>query len=156
MRDVTKRPQPLVGEAEVVPLFLFFGQPDPPQRVLRVFGRNPQVVTLVHGFTVSVAASVGYPGAVAGAQDRLDRGHQSARGNHGLDRPALANVHVGLAVGNHEQGGIAQLALHINAQPFGGPERFGVRAQPGLLLRSGACGVQASGQMGHLVGERLE
>src|SRR5439155_123822 len=90
VRDVAKRPQPLVGEAEVVPLFLFFGQPDPPQRVLRVFGRNSQVVTLVHGFTVSVAPSVRHPGAVAGAQDRLNRGHQSARGNHGLDRPALA------------------------------------------------------------------
>ena len=114
------------------------------------------MVTLVHGFTVSVAASVGYPGAVAGAQDRLDRGHQSARGNHGLDRPALANVHVGLAVRNHEQGGVAQLALHVDAEPFGGPERFGVRAQPGLLLGSGACGVQAPGQMGYLVGEQLE
>ena len=42
VRDVAERPQPFVGEAVVVAVFLLGRQPEPAQRVLRVPGRHHQ------------------------------------------------------------------------------------------------------------------
>ena len=64
MRDVAKRPQPLVGEAEVVAFFFLFGQPDSSQRVFGIVRRNPQMSVGVDGFLVGVATAMGHPFAV--------------------------------------------------------------------------------------------
>ena len=79
--DVAERPQALICESQIEPLFFFLGQPQPAKSVLRMVGRNTNAIVLIHGFAVRIAGSLRDPGAVAGAQNRLKRGHQAAGGN---------------------------------------------------------------------------
>ena len=83
--DVAERPNAFVGEAEVVAVFLFLGEPDAAQRVMRMVGRDAQAVVLVHGFAVGVGGAVGDPRAVASVEDGFERGDQAAGGNLHFD-----------------------------------------------------------------------
>jgi len=103
VRQVAERPQPFVGEAVVVALFLLGRQPDTTERVGLLAGRHRDPVVLVDGLAIRRAAAVRDPDARASAQHGLDRGHEAARGVLDLDG-ALggAVVDVGLAVGEDD------------------------------------------------------
>ena len=105
VRDVTERPQTLVGKAFVVALLLRGGEPDAAQRVARVIRRNAETIVGIDGFAIGVAGTVRDPGAVAGEQHRFERGHQSAGRNQHADCMILLleDMHVGLAIGDDEE-----------------------------------------------------
>jgi len=44
--DVAQRPETLVRQTVAIAFFLFFAEPDAPQRVARIFRRNADVVAL--------------------------------------------------------------------------------------------------------------
>ena len=67
VRDMAKGPEPLVGEPEVVAVFLFMAQPYASERILRLSGRHAQPIVFVDRFAIGIAAGLGNPGAVAGA-----------------------------------------------------------------------------------------
>ena len=98
MGYMAERPQTFVGKAVIVSLFLLLGEPYATQSVFRFVGRNAQPVMLVHGFAISVAASMRYPGAITCAQDRRKRRDQSAGGNQHAQRLAFLGVHIWFTV----------------------------------------------------------
>ena len=67
MSDVAERPEALIGKAVVIPLLLFFGEPDTPKGVARIFRRHSQAVVLINGFQVRITVSVRDPGTITGA-----------------------------------------------------------------------------------------
>ena len=97
---VAQRPQPLVGDAVVVALLFLFGQPDQPQGVGRVVGRDHHAVAVVHRQVVSGAAAVGDPSPGAFLHQRVDGGGHAARGSGDAEIAFHQFVNVGLAVGD--------------------------------------------------------
>src|SRR5687768_2911438 len=79
MRDMTERPQSLVGETIIIALLLLFAEPNSLERVLGFSGRNENKAILVGGLAVGRAAAVADPHSRAGAQNGLDGAHKTAR-----------------------------------------------------------------------------
>ena len=156
MRDVAQRPETFVGKAEVEALFFFLGQPHAAQRVLRMIRRNAHAVVFIHGVAVGVAGGLRDPGSVAGAQDRLERGHQAAGRHRTLDAAGAMNVLVGFAIGYGEQAAAPQAALHEHAQALGSPIGFPQVAQAGFLRGGGARLGEAGGQARDFSGQGFE
>src|SRR5204862_4148156 len=115
VRDVTERPEALVGEAVIVALLLLFREPHAPDAIRGFLGRHHPVVLLVDRVAIGRAPAVRDPGPGAGAHDRLERGHQAARralelhpvvlashlgarraGGHDRDLPALRVIPAGV------------------------------------------------------------
>ena len=99
---------------------------------------------------------MGNPSAVGGAQNRLERRHQAAGGDERFHRFPAMDVHVRLAVGNHEQAALAQFAAHVHAKPFGRPERFRLDAQARLFFRCRPSCFQTAREMRYFLGQGLE
>ena len=96
--DVAQRPNSLVREPVVVPLFLLFGEPDSAQGIARIIRRNDQPVIRVHHLRVGVARSMRHPRSIAGAKHGLKGGNQAAGRHIDFDRFPAADVHIGFAV----------------------------------------------------------
>src|ERR1035438_2531959 len=114
VRDVAEGPKTFIGKSVVVTFLFFFANPDSAQGVAGIVRRNAQAVTLVHRFAIRIATAVGYPGSVAGAQNRFERGYESAGGNDGLDILALPSMDVGFAIGNDKQAAVAKQRPHLD------------------------------------------
>ena len=102
VRDVTQRPQPLVGEPVVVARLLLLGQPDAAELVewLRGGRRDRNAVVRVHHLAVCRAAAVRDPRARARSHDRFERGDEPTRRPPDGDvaPPVLSHMDVRLAV----------------------------------------------------------
>ncbi len=96
------------------------------------------------------------PGSVAGLQHRFQGGDQSAGGNNHSHILALSDVMEGLAVGDRKQPALAQFVSHMHGQSLGSPDGLPGLTQPGLGLGSRARAVEAFGDGGHFMGQRLE
>jgi len=149
VRDMTERPQSLVGKAVVMAGLFFGAQPDAAQLVGRVFWRHRDAVVVVHGVAVGAAAAGCYPYSGTGAHDRLERRHQAAGRTLDLDRLAAQLVDVGLAVGDDDHVGAAQLAVQHGAQ------RCRVPGQLALVARA-ALGLEFAAQALHVAEDGLE
>ncbi len=126
VRDVAERPKTFVGESVVVALLFLAAQPHAAERVARTFRRHAQAIVSIHGLAVSASRAVGDPRAIASEQNRLESGDQAARRNdhvYGLVVFVAPDVHIRLAVGNHEQRFILKFVAQADAEPLGGPER---------------------------------
>ncbi len=79
---------------------------------------------LIDNFTIGVARTIGDPCAVTGLKDGLERGNQTAGGNDHLDGLFLVakNVHIRLAIRDHEKRLIAELVAQTDSQTLGGPD----------------------------------
>jgi len=111
---MAQRPQGFVGEAIVVSLFFFFGQPDAAQGVGGGFGRHGHAVLLVDHRPVGIAAAMGHPGSTAHAHHGIQGRGQAAGRPHAPDLVAIVHVQVGFAVGDHHHLQPAQpLADHV-------------------------------------------
>ena len=119
--DMAKRPQALIGEAQIIALIFFLRQPDPAQRVGRIAGRHLHPVVLVDHETVGRSAAIGDPGAGAGAGDRLERRNQPTGRHQQLDAITLDVVDVGFAVGHHDDLRVRQIVGQDLAQGVGRP-----------------------------------
>src|SRR6266567_6747846 len=78
MCDVAEGPETLIGETVVISVFLLGAEPDATQRVARIIRWDLQPIMTVHCFYIGIAATMGYPGSVAGAKNRLNRCNQTA------------------------------------------------------------------------------
>src|SRR5262249_13952764 len=154
VRDVAKRPESLIGEAEIESLFLFRRKPEASECVARMVGRNGDVVVLVNGVAVGVSGALRDPGAVTCADDWLKRSHQPGRRDFIVDRVTMEKMFVGLAVGNHEESASVESALHVHAQALQCPDGLSGVAQPGLFCGGRTCRVQADGEALDLGGNR--
>src|SRR5260370_40612808 len=102
VRDVAERPKPLIGKPVVVAFLFLFGEPYPPQRVLRILWRHAQTIMLVNRFHVGITAALSDPGSIAGAEHRFQCRYQSAGRNANLQEFATAGWAIGLPTGEHE------------------------------------------------------
>jgi len=75
--------RPSLAEAVIVALLFFLGEPHTAQSVLRLFRRYAQTIVRVDGVMIRVTSAMSHPGSMAGAQDGLHRGYQSAGGHDG-------------------------------------------------------------------------
>ena len=141
MSDMAERPHALVGEAVVVALLLFRGQPDAAQPVVIVPRRHAHPVGAVHDVPVGTAAAVCHPGARAGPHDRL-HGRDQAAGRALDDHPWPSLVDVGLAVGDHDDLVAAQLGAQQRTQPLGRPLGFGPCRSAVLVLQIAHAGTK--------------
>ena len=146
MGDMAQRPHALVGEAVVVALLLFGGQPDAAQPVVVLPRRHAHAVCAVHHLAVGAAAAVGHPGAGAGAHHRFHRRHQAA--GRALDHHAIGRslVDVGLAVGDHDDLVATQLGAQQRAQPLGGPLRIRALRSAVLVFQIAHAGTKVGGK----------
>src|SRR4030042_4179773 len=62
MRDVAKRPEPLIGKSVIIALFFFLGDPDPFEDILRLLRGNSDFALAINHLAVGVTASMGNPG----------------------------------------------------------------------------------------------
>jgi len=87
-------------------------------------GRNLDAVVFVDDLAVGVAGAVGDPGTMAGLKNGFERGDEAAGRNNDADGAVILveNVHVGFAIGDHEQGVSLELGLETHAQTIGGPQ----------------------------------
>ena len=154
VRDMAKRPKPFIGKAEVVAVFLFLIEPHAPERILRLGRRHAQAIVLVHGFPIGIAAGLGDPGAIASAQNRLDRSDQAAGGNHDLQIAVLARVNVGLAIRHYYEAPLLQPLAHVHGEPVGSPQRLGGLAQIRFAFGGGTRLVQGLHHAFHFFGQR--
>src|SRR5579871_110612 len=122
MRDVTQRPQPLVGETVVVALFLFLGQPHPAERVMRIVGGNRQTPAFVCSFHVGVARSMRNPRPTAGIKYGFKSSNESARRNFYLNRSSPMHVRIWFTVRHNKQASILKSIAHSNGKPVGRPD----------------------------------
>ncbi len=118
MGDVTERPQPFIGEAEIVAFLFFLREPDAPQRVFGIVGRHADTVPTVDDLLIRVAGAMGDPRAVTGTQNRFERSDQAARGHEGGDRLAAMHMLVRLPVRDDEQARPLEPVLNVHAQPL--------------------------------------
>ena len=96
--NVTKRPEPLVGEAVVVAALLLGRHPHATQGVSRAIWRDAQPVVFVDDDTVGIGRAVRNPRPVAREEHGLERRHESACRHQDLRHIASERVHVRLAV----------------------------------------------------------
>ena len=118
---VTERPEPLIGEAVVVAVFLGLGQPHPAKRVARIVGWNTYVVVPIDGPAIGIAAAVRHPDAAGGAQDRFERRHHAAGRRHALDASTAVAMLIGLAVADEDEAPLGKLRLNELVQCALGP-----------------------------------
>jgi len=59
----TYRPESLIGEAVIIPLLFFVGEPDPPEGILWIARRHMEAIVGIHGIAISRATTVGDPGS---------------------------------------------------------------------------------------------
>ena len=116
MRQVTQRPQALVGKAITEALLLALTQPDPPQRVLGRAGRHRADVVVIDERGIGTAAAMRDPGAGAGAHQRIERGDQATRGPHHAHAGSVVFMDVGRAVRDHDHLLAGQLGAQHLAQ----------------------------------------
>src|SRR5207247_2551761 len=120
--DVAQRPEAFVGKAVVVALLLFRSEPDAPNKVGFLAGRNAYARVPVGGLAVRGAAAMGDPHARTGAHNRLQGGDQAARRMNDGDPPipgALVNVR--LAVGDDDHLLAVQVPVQRLLQALGRP-----------------------------------
>ena len=135
VRQVAQRPESLVGEAVVVPLFLLLGEPHAAQGVGRIIRRHADVVEAVHRLAIRVAGAVRDPHAGAGAHDGLERRDHAARGH--LHHRAVVGIEVmdvGLAIRHDDHLRGMQVIAHHLAQRLRRPVLAKVDFQALLLL----------------------
>src|SRR6516225_6337435 len=108
--NVAKRPQTLIGQAEVVAVLLVLREPHAAKRVGRRRGRYFDVVTHIYDIAVGGAAAMGNPNASARSHYGLDCRHKSACRNLQHDPASFTVVDIGLSVGNDDYFGIRKLA----------------------------------------------
>ncbi len=136
MRDMAQRPQPFVRKSVVVAVLALPSAARRAAACIRGLSGGTRIRSSLS--TVSRSASArahGDPRAVAGAQHRLQRRHQAARGNLNASIPfARANVRVRLAIGNHEQRPLNRVAAIANPQALRRPNRLARLAQARLFL----------------------
>ena len=75
VRNMTERPQTLIGKAVVVACLLLAREPHPAQCVAGIARRHAEAIELVDVQGVLAAAAVRHPHAVTGPQHRLDGRH---------------------------------------------------------------------------------
>ena len=119
-------------------------------------GRHADTVERIYGLAVGVAGGLRDPGSVAGAQNGLHRGDQSAGGRDAFNAARLVVMFVGLAIGDGEEASAAQAPFDENLEPLGGPCGLSSVSQSRFFLRGGARGVEAGGELRHLARQRLE
>src|SRR6185312_1937761 len=91
----------------------------------------------VYSVFVGIAASLCYPGPLAGTEDRLDSGHEATgRNHHGCFIPLTA-VDVWLAIGNYEEIAAIQLCADMISQSFRCPKRLIRISEPGFHFCGG-------------------
>ena len=78
----------------------------------------------IDGFAVGAARAVGDPGAIAGAQNRFQRGDHAARWNDYADGLVLfaEDVHIRLAIRNNEKRLFLKFVAQADMQAFGSPK----------------------------------
>jgi hypothetical protein len=151
VHDVAERPQPLVGEAQVVARLLFLAQPDALQQIARVVLRQSNAAGLVGHLAVCVAARLGDPDAPAGAHHRL-HGRDEAGGRMlRLDPSVLPDMAQRLAIRHDEERRATEPELDELLQPLFGPQRLAHQSERRLFFRSGPRAVEAFGHHRHLV-----
>ena len=129
-RVVSQRPKAFIRESGVIPLFFLLSQPNQPQRVGRVIRRYLDAVILIYGKMVTLAAAESDPSAAAFLHQRVNCRDESAS-RRGITKLALDDfVHIGLAVGDHDQLVISNLSLYQPLKFFPGPSRFTHRPTP--------------------------
>ena len=133
--DVAERPEPFIGKAVVITVFFLFCEPDAPQRVLRMFGRDSDPVVRVHGFPVRAAAAVRDPGSRAGPHDRFDGSNQSARRSGNLDPFPGFDMDIGFAIGNDEDSFPGELFVKKPSQRVGVPDDGDVFRKPAFRVQ---------------------
>jgi hypothetical protein len=79
IRDVTERPQRVVGAAVVIALLFLLGEPHAPQRVRRTIGWNLDASERIGRLAIRAAAAVRDPRAAGRAHHRVERGDEAAR-----------------------------------------------------------------------------
>ena len=82
---MTERPKTFVGKAGIVAFFFFGVEPDAPQRIGRMIGRDSEAIVRVDHFTIGASGTVGDPSAIAGEKDGLERSNKTAGGNDDAD-----------------------------------------------------------------------
>ena len=156
VHDVAERPQPLVGEAVVVPRLLLRREPDALEREARVVGGHAEAAPRVRGLAVRVAAGLRDPDAAAGAHHRIHRGDEAAGRRDHLDAAVLPDVADGLAVGDHHQRPLAEPHLGELLEPLFRPEGLADQAQRGLFLGGRPRPLEVLGQHRDLARDRAE
>ena len=154
--DVAERPQPFVGEPVVVAFLFLLAQPDPLERVRRMFGRDADHVVFIYNKTVGRAAAMCDPGSRTGAHDRLDGGDQSAGG--ALDGDAVGGLFVNIrfAVGDYEHLVATQIGVQQIAELLGCPQIWRVFAVAAFVLQFAQHRAQILSERLQLGGGRFE
>src|SRR4030042_6735309 len=101
--NMAERPQPFIGEAEIIALHFLLCQPHPSQHVLRTVRRYHNTVISINHSPVGITGTLGNPRAPGGAQHRVQGFRQTADRvvpaylitGHGMD--------IRLAVGNNDE-----------------------------------------------------
>ena len=77
--NVTQRPQAFVRKPVVVVPFLLRGKPDTPERIGFLAGGHAHAIMFVDDGSISIAGSVGDPGAAAFTHQGVERHSHAAR-----------------------------------------------------------------------------
>src|ERR1700730_8818934 len=85
MRDMAQRPESLVRKTFVIAFVFLIAKPHAAERVTWMIGRHAEPIVRIDDFAVGAARTVGDPGAIAGAQNRFERGDDAARWNDYAD-----------------------------------------------------------------------
>jgi hypothetical protein len=100
---VAEWPECLVGEAEVVALDVFLGEPYAPKGVGRVFRRDPNPVVRVDDLAIGVPMTPRHPGPSHRLEDGVEgQGEAPCRSQEG-DPAVLVHMGVGLPVGDDDE-----------------------------------------------------
>src|SRR5262249_24155302 len=125
MRYVAERPDALIRETIIEAALLFASQPNAAQGVLRMIGRYPDVIEGIHSSAIGVAGAWRDPHAVAGAQNRLQAGDQTACRHFVFDTVGTVSMLVRFAIGDSKKPRAAKPVFDEDPEPFGGPGGVG-------------------------------
>src|SRR5690348_1194065 len=98
MGDVAERPEAFVSEAEIEAFLFLPREPDPAKGVLGMVGRNAKASGGIRSIMVRRTRALSDPQTIAGAQNRLERGHQAAGWNGPFQRSVFIEMFVRLTV----------------------------------------------------------
>ena len=146
MGDVAERPHSFIGKSVVVAVFLFLGEPDASERVIRMIRWDLYPVVLVHHFPIGGAAAVGDPRSRAGSHHRFYRCHKSAGRSTDLDALLSFHMDVRLPIGDHDDLVSRQFLMEKVPQGVRGPGYSGVVRKTPLGVKRAQQGTQVSNQ----------
>ena len=149
VRDVTQRPQALVGEAVVIPALFLGREPDAPDLVERLPGRHRHAVVAIDGLAVGAAAAVRDPGPRARAHHGLERGDEAAGRVLDADSLRRAHVDIRLPVGHRDHVVAVQLAAQRRPQRLLVPDALAAVERPVLPL-------EVADQVAEVAGDRAQ